>query len=83
MKKPFARWRSPIPCDCPPDLLRDALLALLRDCDCGQREAARLLAVDERTLRRWVADPASDSARAAPWASVELLRRLLIERTAR
>lgn len=71
------RWRSPIPQDAPSEVLRDCLLALLRDCDCGQRQAARLLAVDERTLRRWVADPASDSARTAPWASIELLRRLL------
>lgn len=73
------RWRGPIPQTSPPDVLRDALLALLRDFNCGQREAAKLLVVDERTLRRWVADPSSSTARAAPWASVELLRRILLE----
>lgn len=37
----------------------------------GQRQAAKLLHVDERTMRRWVAGD-----RAGPWAAAELLRRM-------
>jgi DNA-binding transcriptional regulator YdaS (Cro superfamily) len=40
----------------------------------GQRAAARLLHVDERTVRRWVAGD-----RECPWCAAELLRRLATE----
>jgi DNA-binding transcriptional regulator YdaS (Cro superfamily) len=40
----------------------------------GQRAAARLLRVDERTVRRWVAGD-----RECPWCAAELLRRLATE----
>jgi transcriptional regulator with XRE-family HTH domain len=53
------------------DWLRD----LLERRSCTQREAARLLHVDDVTVRRW-----ATGARGVPWAAAELLRRLLDER---
>lgn len=41
----------------------------------GQRQAARLLHYDERTMRRWCL-----GEREASWAPIELLRRMLVER---
>jgi hypothetical protein len=43
----------------------------------GQREAARMLKTGDRTVRYWCSelDP-----KVCPWASAELLRRMLIER---
>ena len=40
-----------------------------------QAEAAEILHVSPQTVRRWLTDGAS--RRAAPWASVELLRRMV------
>lgn len=85
---PRRRWRTAIPQTAPQDLLRDTLQALLRDFSCGQREASRLLGLDAdgRRMRRWCADPgqvAEDSAARVEWRSVELLRRLLLDRARR
>ena len=44
----------------------------------GQRAAARLIRVDERTMRRWCAVSAPSSA-PCPWAAAELLRRMAAE----
>jgi transcriptional regulator with XRE-family HTH domain len=52
----------------PPDWLR----ALIEGAGITQREAARRLHVEERSIRRWLAGD-----RAIPWSAAELLRRLL------
>lgn len=41
----------------------------------SQREAARLLKTDERTMRRWC-----NGERRGPWAAAELLRRMAADR---
>jgi hypothetical protein len=43
-----------------------ALAALLDQAGTSQVEAATLCRVDDRTMRRWLADPAAPSARAMP-----------------
>jgi len=51
------------------------LAALLEGSGCSQMEAGRLLHVDGRTIRRWLA-----SEREAPWMALELLAILLWHR---
>lgn len=43
----------------------------------GQREAARMLKVGERTVRYWCGGA---EGRECPWSAAELLRRMIIER---
>ncbi len=43
----------------------------------GQREAARMLKTSERGVRYWCSDT---EPKVCPWASAELLRRLIIEK---
>lgn len=42
-----------------------------------QCEAARLLRVNETTIRKWLAKPGAASRREPPWCAVELLRRMV------
>jgi DNA-binding transcriptional regulator YiaG len=55
---------------------KDCLNMMLRETGITQRHAARVLNVDERTLRRWVSE--SDLVQ-PPWAGLELLRRMHIK----
>jgi DNA-binding transcriptional regulator YdaS (Cro superfamily) len=48
---------------------RNEKLAMICKSLGGQREAAKFLRVNERTIRRWVAGD-----RAIPWHAMELLR---------
>lgn len=59
----------------PDPITVDWLRALLERHQVTQREAASLVKVEDRTMRRWCA---GDSP--MPWAAAELLRRLLRER---
>lgn len=54
------------------------LRTILNDHGCTQRAAAELLHISERTMRRWCAGTVP-----MPWASAELLRLTLIERSHR
>lgn len=62
-----------IPSAVAPDPVPPAYIRAMADRVGGQRAAARLLHVDERTLRRWVAGD-----RSCPWAVAELLRRMAL-----
>ncbi len=42
----------------------------------SQREAARMLHVNDRTLRRWLEHPGSAGYVAPPWAAVEAFKRM-------
>jgi hypothetical protein len=54
-----------------------SLRQLLESNGISQLAAARALFVDGRTVRRWLADPGCESFRAVPFASLELLRRMI------
>lgn len=47
----------------------------------GQREAARRMHVDERTVRKWCAESGS-SARSCPWVAADWLRKWVLEQAA-
>lgn len=71
------RLKGPSPGDAaaPDTITVEWIRALLERHGCTQREAAKLLHVDERTMRKWCC-----GEREMPWAAGELLRRLLLER---
>jgi len=72
----YAQDLTEIPPTCPGELAR-ALCELIG----SQREAARRLHVDPRTVRRWaridVGVEAGEKWDGPPWAAMELLRRML------
>lgn len=70
---------SAIPQDAPPDVLVDLLRTMIASAGITQGEAARLLGVAPRTVRSWL--EAGERRRQVPWSCVELLRRLLCERS--
>jgi len=71
--------RDPAPYPVPLQYIRD-LCEAATDPDAanskGQRAAARMLKMSERTVRYWCS---LEDNKVCPWAAAELLRRLLIE----
>jgi DNA-binding transcriptional regulator YiaG len=61
----------------PDPITQEWLRSLLEGAQVTQQEAAKLLHVDDRTMRRWCC-----GERAMPWAAGELLRRLVTGRPA-
>lgn len=69
------------PCSTNEDDIADLLRALTTPPHgVNQREAARMLRIDDTTIRKWLAPAKASTHRDPPWAAVELLRRLVIER---
>jgi len=80
LRHPEPMPADPAPYPVPRAYIRDLCACLANveiDGSKGQREAARLLKTGERTVRYWCSD---ESPKVCPWASAELLRRLIIER---
>lgn len=65
---------KPIP-ETPDPVTQEWVRTLLEDSGTSQLQAAQMLHVDARTMRRWCLAEVS-----MPWAAAELLRRLLIRR---
>lgn len=63
------------PMHAPDPITKDWLRDLLESTHTTQAEAARFLHVDDRTMRKW-----ATGERQMPWASGELLRRMIGKR---